>query len=573
MATLASPRREQVNRSKRACAYIRLSSDDQVKFGYNLEGMTKAIKEYAEDRGYALRDEDIFEEEEGESGRKAHRPKWKPMLEAIKSGSYDVCIIWRLDRTARRSRIGYKLKDACEYGRCEIESVTEDSIGNRMMFGMKLIIAEEESAAISDRVRLAFRTRTGQGKIAGKTKYGYRINRDGYYDEDSGKFVRGPQYGLPVEHPEEAAVVRRIFREYAAGRPTIAICAGLHSDGILRRSGVEWNHTTIARMIKATHYIGHADFGKRHFELVDDGESDISRTIWTNEDDWISVKFPRLVDDEMWAAAQARLSRTAKQMQSRGYKEYYPLRHKISCSICGCKYVPSTNGGALRRKLPDGSTKMYPRRNLYRAYTCRKGRYRGKANCPRYSINANRLEAAVWEHVEAFILDDDKLQALHKMYMQKYQKGNREAEERRIAAKIKDLRQERETLLTMRQKGHLESDEELEWRLRPLRAEMQGLEAELRGFANWRQRHERQLTILNQFSEAAANIRSDIKNYTKEQKNKLMEAMIEEVIIDKIDTPIQVRLIPGAFVVTLGLSAVEYATDYNNFSVTLPIAV
>src|SRR3546814_7291991 len=44
---------------------------------------------------------------------------------------------------------------------------------------------------------------------------------------------------------EEAEVVCRIYREYAAGRSAQAIAAGLNADGIPGPKGKHWQHTTI----------------------------------------------------------------------------------------------------------------------------------------------------------------------------------------------------------------------------------------------------------------------------------------------------------------------------------------
>src|SRR3546814_9524918 len=72
----------------------------------------------------------------------------------------------------------------------------------------------------------------------GGRRYGYRAVRA--FDE-SGKVVSG----LYEIVPEEAEVVCRIYREYAAGRSAQAIAAGLNADGIPGPKGKHWQHTTI----------------------------------------------------------------------------------------------------------------------------------------------------------------------------------------------------------------------------------------------------------------------------------------------------------------------------------------
>src|SRR3546814_11021653 len=74
--------------------------------------------------------------------------------------------------------------------------------------------------------------------VMGGRRYGYRAVRA--FDE-SGKVVSG----LYAIVPEEAEVVCRIYREYAAGRSAQAIAAGLNADGIPGPKGKHWPQTTI----------------------------------------------------------------------------------------------------------------------------------------------------------------------------------------------------------------------------------------------------------------------------------------------------------------------------------------
>ena len=76
-----------------------------------------------------------------------------------------------------------------------------------------------------------------------------------------GKFMgytRGED-GQAVIVPEEAAVVKRIFREYLEGASLVEICRGLEADGILTGAHKEkWRPETVHKMLRNEKYMGDA---------------------------------------------------------------------------------------------------------------------------------------------------------------------------------------------------------------------------------------------------------------------------------------------------------------------------
>src|SRR3546814_13116686 len=95
-----------------------------------------------------------------------------------------------------------------------------------------LILATMSGLSLEATARETHRNQEGEvlrGKVMGGRRYGYRAVRA--FDE-SGKVVSG----LYEIVPEEAEVVCRIYREYAAGRSAQAIAAGLNADEIGRAS-------------------------------------------------------------------------------------------------------------------------------------------------------------------------------------------------------------------------------------------------------------------------------------------------------------------------------------------------
>jgi len=111
----------------------------------------------------------------------------------------------------------------------------------------------------------------------------------------------------------QAEIVRRIFREYAAGMSPRAIAQGLNAKGVPGPTGKRWSDSTVR---------GHANAGTG----VPNNPLYIGRMVWNRHrgmkdpetgkrvtrlnppEEWIAVEVPalRIVDDALWQAAKDR---------------------------------------------------------------------------------------------------------------------------------------------------------------------------------------------------------------------------------------------------------------------------
>lgn len=111
-------------------------------------------------------------------------------------------------------------------------------------------LAQEESRSISENVTWGQRKRFADGKIAMpyKSFLGYRKGVD----------------GRPEIVPEEAKIVRRIYREFLLGMTFNGIAKGLEADGIKSPRGKDtWRITTIKSILQNEKYKGDALLQKR----------------------------------------------------------------------------------------------------------------------------------------------------------------------------------------------------------------------------------------------------------------------------------------------------------------------
>ena len=106
-------------------------------------------------------------------------------------------------------------------------------------------LAQQESESLSQNVKIGVQYRFQQGKVMVNTRCFLG------YDKD--------ENGHLIINPEQAEVVKRIFREYLEGKSCKKIAQGLERDGILTSRGkTKWYDTSIRLILENEKYMGDA---------------------------------------------------------------------------------------------------------------------------------------------------------------------------------------------------------------------------------------------------------------------------------------------------------------------------
>ena len=156
------------------------------------------------------------------------------------------------------------------------------------------VIAEYEKAKIAERYRRGklFRARAGE-IVTWKAPYGYR------------RIPRSPATGQAHHevYEPEAAVVRRIFSDRAAGITVREICRRLNADAIPSPTGKPtWGHSTLCRLLRNEAYIGRVYYNRTE-SVPDRRPSRRTRQVPRDRDEWIAIDCPRIISDELFQAA------------------------------------------------------------------------------------------------------------------------------------------------------------------------------------------------------------------------------------------------------------------------------
>lgn len=186
--------------------------------------------------------------DEGFSGTGTRkRERFNAMIKACGNGEVDLVITKSISRFARNTLdcLTYirKLKELNIPILFEKEHINTMDASGEMLITIMASLAQQESQSISQNVRMGHQYRMQQGKPMVTTWFmGYRMSKD---------------KSKLVIVPEQAVVVRRIFREFIEGRSEKAICQGLEADGIKSPSGRDiWQTTTVKSMLQNEKYMG-----------------------------------------------------------------------------------------------------------------------------------------------------------------------------------------------------------------------------------------------------------------------------------------------------------------------------
>ena len=138
----------------RVVIYVRVSHDEQKKFGFSIAAQLDKLRAYAEEHGYIV----VFEfVDEGHSASSTKRPALQEMIKRTKE--YDVILFTKLDRFSRNVLDANELVQRLDKENVSIKAIEEDDIDTStadgmFMFNLKVSLAQRELKKLSKTSRL-----------------------------------------------------------------------------------------------------------------------------------------------------------------------------------------------------------------------------------------------------------------------------------------------------------------------------------------------------------------------------------------------------------------------------------
>lgn len=303
----------------KVAAYCRVSTEKEDQLS-SLDMQKEFFEEYARLHHYDLVQ---LYADEGISGTKLrNRKAFNQMMHDARQGKFERVFVKDISRFARNAvDFLQSIRELKAMGiKCEFVNANLSTEDGEFTLGILALVAQEESANISKRVKFGKHKNAQNGKVPNLV-YGYNKIEDELFE-------------LEV-NPLEAAVVRRIYDLYTEeGYGSCRIAKLLNQEGIGTKRNCRWSSTTVSRILKNPIYTGSVTNGK---EEVQDFLTGVR--IKKQQESWIICENQRLqiISKEQFEKAQRRLREHQQKPGASALRQTsrYAFSSLIRCEVCG----------------------------------------------------------------------------------------------------------------------------------------------------------------------------------------------------------------------------------------------
>ena len=337
--------------------YARYSSDNQRE--ESIEGQLRENKAFAEKNGIEIIETYI---DRAFSAKTDNRPEFQRMIKESARKSYDVVIVWKLDRFARNRTDSAMYKAILRKNGKKVISATEaisEGADGIILEAVLEGMAEYYSADLSEKIKRGMTENALKCKNNGCIiPFGYKINEERRYEV--------------VE--ELIPTVQDIFQRFARGERIKTILDRLNDAGLKTTRGMPFTYNSIHSMLRNRLYIG-----EYHY-------ADIS----------IPDGAPRIISDELFEAVAKRIETNKRRPAASKAREKYILSGKLFCGQC----MSMMDGESCNKK----SGVIY---RYYKCHSAKKGR-----GCHKKPVRKEWIETLVVERLLNELLKDGVINRL-----------------------------------------------------------------------------------------------------------------------------------------------------------------
>lgn len=321
---------------KRVAAYARVSTGHTEQL-HSLSAQISYYNNYIGNRGdwelvgiYA---------DAAQTGTKDDRPEFQRLIKDARAHKIDMVVVKSITRIARNTVT--LLKTVREFKDLQIDIYLEKenihtlSSDGELMLTLLASFAQEESRSLSENIKWAVRKKFEQGQLfGGSDMYGYRI-------KDGALYVI----------PEEAEIVKRIYRDYLSGMGIGRIAKNLNLEGVKSKTGGLWRDNVIGKILRNERYTGDLLLQKTYHP------DHINQKCIRNHGElpmyYVKDHHEAIIDRATFKEVQVEIARR-KEVHNYGTpaasERPYPFTRLIRCGLCKKHFQrranPQTLGGA-----------------------------------------------------------------------------------------------------------------------------------------------------------------------------------------------------------------------------------
>ena len=344
----------------KAAIYARYSSENQSD--KSIDDQVRVCRKYATENGITIEDKHIFIDE-AKSGSLVQRPGLQAVERAVEAKEVETVLVDDLSRLSRSNHQMLTLVLKFHYHQVRIISVADnintDDEGSKLGIQLRGLVNELYLDDLRKKTSRGMEGQKLRGFSAGERVYGYYSQPFGEL-KVNGKGQAKYEGKIHKINPDEAEIVKRIFKEFADGTSMHKIVSKLNTDKIptKRKHAGGWNISSISRIINNSKYVGIWDWRKT--KNVRDPMTGKNKAIKRPDKERVIIFREDLIiiDAGIWEKTQKRLidvkgawpvSKKRKEFyQQKSYSHTSPtylLSGLLKCQSCGGAIVMVSGKG------------------------------------------------------------------------------------------------------------------------------------------------------------------------------------------------------------------------------------
>lgn len=392
----------------KAAIYARYSSENQSD--KSIDDQVRVCKNYALEHNITIEDRQIFIDE-AKSGSLMQRPGLQALEKAVENNEIQTVLVDDLSRLSRSNHQMLTLVLKFHYHQVRIISIADgintDDENSKLGIQLRGLVNELYLDDLRKKTSRGLEGQKLRGFSAGENVYGYMTQPFGEL-KMNGKGQAKYEGKVHKINPEEAEIVKRIFKEFSLGTSIHKIAVALNNDHVptKRKNIGGWNISSISRILNNTKYIGIWDWRKS--KNVRDPITGKKKSIKRPAKEQIQIFREDLIiiDPDTWDKTQKRLKalqgtwpvgKNKKQFYQQKSYVYTSPTHLfsglLSCHSCGGAIVLISGKGT----------------GYYGCYNAKRKTCNNNLNIPR-----KRVEEIIINNLKNKILTPDNLQQVYK---------------------------------------------------------------------------------------------------------------------------------------------------------------
>ena len=308
---------------RRAAVYARFSTELQKD--RSVEDQVALCRQFAQREGMIV--VDAYDDRARSGASTFGRDGLARLMDDARAGRFDVVIVEALDRLSRDQEDLAGIWKRLRFLGIELVAV-HDGVADAVQIGVRGLLGGLFLADLAHKVRRGMTGVVRDGRHAGGKAYGYR-----------------PTPGRPGEmivEGDEAAIVLRIFTEYAAGASPRDIAHGLNRDRVPPPRGTRWNASTInGSKQRGTGILGNELYGGRliwnRVRMIRDPATGKRVSRPNPEAEWQTADVPhlRIVPADLLEQVRSRVEGRSRMSPNLQQRAKHLLSGLLRCGRCG----------------------------------------------------------------------------------------------------------------------------------------------------------------------------------------------------------------------------------------------